>query len=109
MSRIELLGVNELFKIGRLFDVARVRIPLVDTSSGYIQRSPVTISAKDLCILLGEKLSSRRLSHHAFDLYRRGPDVFQIYVLAGLVLSERLLSNIDVYTAGNCIRNDERR
>ena len=60
-------------------------------------------------VFFAEHFGGDGIAHRGFDFLRRGPDVAKVDGLAGFVVAERLVDDVDVHAAGERVGDDERR
>ncbi|MND89956.1 hypothetical protein D3C80_820310 [compost metagenome] len=100
---------RQTLEVGRVLDVGRRVFPLIGLAAGDLDGLPVLVALEDVLVALGEHGRGDRLLLDVGDLLRGRPDVLQEDVLALLVLTDRLLGDVDAHRTGDGVGHDQRR
>jgi len=100
---------REVLEEGRLADVRRRVVPLVDLTGRRIECRPAFVSLEHGGVLLFEHRGIDTVVNRRVDLVGVGPDVREIDRIAVGIRSERVVFEVDVHPPGEAIGDDERR
>ena len=67
-------GIEE----GRLLNVGRLTIPLIDITGGGLDVVPLRILIREACVAILENIGRERLTSRLFDFRSAGPDIGQV-------------------------------
>ncbi len=90
-------------------DIGRVRLPLEQVALRHRQRLPVLVAGEDRTVFLLEHLRTDRLADGLLNFLLARPDVLQVDWRAAGILPERLVEQVDVHPAGQCVGHHQRR
>ena len=96
-------------EVRRLADVGRIRLPLVDVTGWELESLPTGVAWLTVAYSLRKPSRSTALFDGLGNFLLRGPDVPEIYGLAGPVPAERIGFEVVADAAGKRIGDDERR
>lgn len=94
---------------GRVVDVSRFRLPVVHLVVGGLEGVPSWGTLRDLVVDFGEHLRLEALGDSILGEGSRWPDVSEEDGLAGLVVAEGFLLEIDVHVADESVRDNQSR
>ena len=99
---------RQVTKKWRLFDIGRVSLPLEQLASRHFQLVPLLVSPEYVRIVAGKRRRINTAIHKLHNLLLIRPDVLEIYRLSIGIDADRVLGEVDVDVAGQCIGDDER-
>src|ERR671916_2055680 len=100
---------REVLEEGRLLDVGGVGVPLVEVAGGHVHLVPLLVAGVDVGVLALVDLRVQGALYLLGYLGLRGPDVLEVDGVASLVLSERVVDQVQVHGPCQGVGDDERR
>ena len=100
---------RHVFEIRRMLDVGGFFVPGVEIAFGDRQRAPVLVAGENVGIFLAEHFAGDGSAHGCFDFLGRGPDIAEIDGLAGFVVAERFVDDVEIHASGKRVGDDQRR
>src|SRR5918997_4650627 len=100
---------REALEEGRLLDVGGVGVPLVEVAGGHVHLVPLLVAGVDVGVLALVDLRVQGALYLLGYLGLRGPDVLEVDGVASLVLSERVVDQVQVHGPCQGVGDDERR
>ena len=96
-------------EIRRVGDIGRAVVPGIGLAALDLDALPVFVALEDVGIAFGEHGRGDAFLLDVGDLFRGRPDVLQEDILALLVLTDRILRDVDPHRAGEGIGHNQRR
>src|SRR5215204_2095220 len=107
---LEVLGLGaHILEEGRLLDVGRVRVPLVEVTGGHLYLVPLLVTSVDVGVLLLVQVRVEGSLDLAPHLLLRRPDILQVDWVSVCVMPERLIDEVYIHRSSQGIGDDERR
>ena len=100
---------RHVVKKRRVIDVSGLRIPGVEIAFRDRQRFPVFIAGVHVGIFFSEHVAGNGRAHGGFHFRRCGPNIAQVNGLSGFVVAERLVHDVEIHTARQCVGHHQRR
>ena len=102
-------GHGHAVEVGRLADVGRIGLPLVDVAGRKAEALPTGVALGHCGVFLAEAFARNGALDSGGDLSLCGPDVAEVDGLAGWVVAERVGVEVVADAAGERVGDDERR
>ena len=96
-------------EVGRVADVGRVGLPLVDLAGRCRQRLPALVALEHVGVLRREQLGVDRREHRGLDLLLGRPDVLQVHRRTRRAHAQRLGCQVDIHRPCDGVGDHERR
>ena len=100
--------LRHALKVRRVLDVGGRCRPIVGLAVGRLHALPFVVAFEDVGIFGLERFTGDRLFHQLCNFLRRGPNVFEVDVIAVFVLTNHVGRQIDVQCASQCIGYNKR-